>query len=221
MTYPYMISSRPWGVYSRTRDFSAEKFALGEPLAMAAKSGAVYDRERSCLIMESFGQNISVSFPEGDIFFLDTDHSPHFPLCICALNYLVRADGTPLSGKYISYRELENGHVFYKAFRRESINMLSACLPGKNPQLFTEAARQLGGFVGEGADLACTLYPLPRFPVTVKLWFPDDEMEGSANILFDSSANHYLHTEDIAAIGDLAAHYLVKQYQLLASSKRS
>ncbi|KJS68861.1 MAG: hypothetical protein JL50_03275 [Peptococcaceae bacterium BICA1-7] len=213
-----MISNRPWGVYSRTRDFSVEKLSLGDPLAMAARSGTIFDQDRSCFIVESFGQNLSVSFPEGDIFFLDTVHSPHFSLCICALNYLPRADGTPLSGKHISYRELENGHVYYAAFRRESINMLSACLPGKNPRLFAEAARKLGGSVGEGADLACTLYPLPRFPVTIKLWFPDDEMEGSANILFDSSANHYLHTEDIAAVGELAARFLVKQYQLLASS---
>ena len=99
--------------------------------------------------------------------------------------------------------------------------MLSASLTGKRPELFAEAALQLGGTTRREADADCTLYPLPYFPVRIKLWLPDDEMEGSANILFDAAANHYLHTEDIAVIGDLAAHYLVKHYQLLESPARS
>jgi hypothetical protein len=187
---------------------------------MASKSGAVFDPESARFTMKSFGQDLSVSFPEGDVFFLDTDHSPSFALCLAVLNYLSRADGTPLSGRLISYRELENGHVFYAAFRRESINMLSAFLTGKRPGLLAEAARQLGGITGREADVDCTLFALPYFPVRIKLWLPDDEMAGSANILFDATANHYLHTEDIAVIGDLAAHYLVKHYQLLESPER-
>lgn len=208
MVYPYMIGSGKWdAAHSRARSFSMKKFSAGDPKTMARKSGATYNSEQSLFVVKSFGQELSVTFPGGDVYFLGTDTPPLIDLCLEVINYLARADGYPLSGSLISYRELVDGYVYYPAFHRESISLLSSSLPGKNPELFAQAARQLGGSIIEGADMACVINPLPLFPVTIKLWFPDDEMEGSSNILFDSSANHYLHTEDIAAIGDMLSGF--------------
>jgi len=47
----------------------------------------------------------------------------------------------------------------------------------------------------------------------VKIWMKDEELPGSANILFDSSANHYMHTEDIALAGELVVEFLIKQFE--------
>lgn len=45
----------------------------------------------------------------------------------------------------------------------------------------------------------------------------DLEMDGSANLLFNASANHYLHTEDITALGSIIISFLIKQYELMYS----
>jgi len=67
--------------------------------------------------------------------------------------------------------------------------------------------------------LQATLFLLPRFPVTVQLWPGDEEMAGSANVLFDASATHYLHIEDIVAAGDQVARFLVRHYELLTATE--
>lgn len=45
--------------------------------------------------------------------------------------------------------------------------------------------------------------------------YKDEEIGGSANILFDASADCYLHTEDIAAAGNLVSYFLIKQYEMM------
>ncbi|MFZ5644284.1 MAG: DUF3786 domain-containing protein [Bacillota bacterium] len=221
MTFPYMTGKGQWGAYARARDFSLKSFASGDTGKMANNSGTYFDPVKSAFIVRSFGQELSVSYPEGNVLFNGTDKTPPFSWSLCLLNYLFRADGAALTQDIISYRELENGHVYYAAFRREAINMLSSWLNGKDSELIAAAVKDLGGVIDGGADLACTIYAFPRFPVYLKLWFPDEEMDGSANILFNSSANHYQHTEDIAAIGELTAYFLVSQYNLLVTGKQS
>lgn len=218
--HSYMVEKGHWGTYARTMEYSVGIFASKDPLAMARNSGTIYDPAGSTFLFQTFGLDITVSYPEGKVRFRGTDKSPIFGLSIPIVNYLVRADGKPLTGRLISYKELENGHVYYKAFQREAIDRLADWIPGKSPEILGAAISDLGGeFIG-GADIACRFSFLPRFPVILKLWLPDDEMGASANILFDSSANSYLHTEDIAAAGELAARFLIRQYSLLSKSKQ-
>lgn len=213
--YPYMISNSPWGVYNNTYRYSTKIFADKDPLSMAFKSGIDFDPFKSAFNILSFGQKLTVTYPEGKITFTGTDYSPLFPWSLSIINSLTRADGTPVSEKQISYRELQGGQVYYHAFRREAIAKLAAWSEGKSIEILKDVAIGLGGNLSEGADFCCTLYLLPNFPLTIKIWLPDDELQGSANILFDSNANHHLHTEDIAAIGEMSARFLIEHYNFL------
>lgn len=215
MLHPYMIGKDNWGTYNRTFRYATSIFAKRDPRIMSLNSGVMYDPIRSSFRLESFGQKISVSYPSGLITFDGSEWSPPFPWCLCIINYLTRSDGTPLSGHLISYRELEDGMVYYPAFHREAILKLSHWIKGKSPDRLARMAQDLGGKITEGADFSCQLMALPHFPITIKIWFPDDELDGSANILFDSTANHYLHTEDIAAIGEMTARFIMQHYQHL------
>jgi len=95
------------------------------------------------------------------------------------------------------------------------------CLPlarrlgGEPAEKIAKACLELGAELEENADVCARFFFLPKFPVTVKIWLQDDEMEGSANILFDASANSFLHSEDIVAVGDMVSHFLIKQYKLM------
>ena len=44
---------------------------------------------------------------------------------------------------------------------------------------------------------------LPRWPVMLNLWFADDEFDGSARLLVDKSADHYLSIEDAVTVADI------------------
>ncbi|MCL2336670.1 MAG: DUF3786 domain-containing protein [Firmicutes bacterium] len=210
----YMIGQAEVGHYKSAFAQSLRRFSSLAPEEIAAKSGAAYDSGTGLFSLASFGQAISVSYPDGQVTFQGTSLLPLMGWRLVALNYLGRADGTPLAGQEISYRELENGMVFFNAFQRESITRLSRWLGSQTPELVCKAVASLGGVIREdGADITAVFQALPLFPVVVKLWFPDDELPGSANVLFDAAANHYLHTEDIAAIGEYAAAFLIDESQ--------
>lgn len=210
----YMIGKAEIGHYKSAFDKSLEHFSSLDPMEMAARSGAEYDSATGLFTVNSFGREISVSYPDGCVTFRGTSLLPVMGWRLVVLNYLGRADGTPLLGQEISYRELADGMVFFNAFQRESIYPLGRWIAGKSPDIIGSVITELGGAVRDEADIAAVFQALPRFPVIMKLWFPDEELPGSANILFDSTANRYLHTEDIAAIGGYTAAFLIKEYQI-------
>ena len=66
----------------------------------------------------------------------------------------------------------------------------------------------MGGEKIEKGEFGITIPALPRVPLTILLWTGDDEVAGSANILFDASANEQMETEalvwlSIATVGEL------------------
>jgi hypothetical protein len=44
---------------------------------------------------------------------------------------------------------------------------------------------------------------LPRFPVTLKVWLPDEEFPASGRLLMDSSADHYFTIEDAVTMAEI------------------
>ncbi|GBF35591.1 hypothetical protein DCCM_4720 [Desulfocucumis palustris] len=213
--FPYMIGGGSEGAYSRTFAFTVKDFARKDPGDMAKNSGAAYDPAKNTITLPSMGQYIEVKHPLGDVCFADTGHQPVWAWRLIVLNHLCRASGEAVAGRPVSYRELENGNVFYPAFLRESINPLAEKLSRESPENINKACLELGGKLLNLADVSSVFEFLPKFPVTVKIWLKDEEMEGSANILFDASANGYLHTEDVAAAGNLVSYFLIKQYRLM------
>lgn len=214
-----MIGKDFAGSYQKTFDHTLEIFRAKDPVQMAYCSGSSHDPGRSVISLQSMGQTVEVAFPEGQVCFADSSHSPVWSWRLLILNYLCRADGIPLSNNLISYRELENGHVFYPAFVRESIRPLAAKITPEPAENIKRACLELAARLEKKADICAVFNFLPRFPVTVKIWLKDEEIGGSANILFDETANHYLHTEDIAVVGNLVSYFIIKQYDIMFNSK--
>jgi len=76
------------------------------------------------------------------------------------------------------------------------------------PEFLVEAGRALGGEKLKKGEYGISIPALPRVPLTILFWAGDDEVEPSANVLFDASANKHMETEglvwlSIATVGDL------------------
>ena len=129
-------------------------------------------------------------------------------------HYLARADGAPLSGKWITFAELEDGQFYQASFAgRGEARFLRLCLA--NPDAWLVAAQRLGGTKNCIGDASVVLWPLPRVAVVFVLWRGDDELPSAARILFDSSVNHYLSTEDVAVLCDILLGRLKREIDLL------
>jgi hypothetical protein len=186
--------------YQIALSLSRENLAAKDPQEMAAKSGCPFVTPTGSFTVVCLDHPFTVTYPDGVVKYRGTDLEPYFVLQIVLLNYLSRADGTPLSYEYIPYRDLEGGNAYFGAFQKTAIEPLSKTF-GRNPEQLHAAAEPFGGIPHtHGSGTGVFLYLLPRVPLLFKLWPGDDEFPAQANILFDKVTNHYLHTEDVAAV---------------------
>jgi len=51
--------------------------------------------------------------------------------------------------------------------------------------------------VGEDADLSLLFEPLPRVPILLLYWEPDEDFPAQARFLFDASVGAYLDLESV------------------------
>ena len=177
---------------------AADRLQNRSPASLAAKAGALL-LEDGGLLLPVLGQEVRVSLPA-----CRTDPLLEDWLYLLLLHYLDMADGTPLSGRWISFGEMKDGVIRGGKFDRTAEGTLSRLLSPLTPALVEAACRQVGGRPQPGkADLSVVFPLLPRFPVLLNLWFADEEFPLSARMLVDSTAHRYLTVEDGVVAGEL------------------
>ena len=70
-----------------------------------------------------------------------------------------------------------------------------------------------------GEDLAAksgAVFPvLPRYPVTLKIWFADEEFPASGKLFLQDHADHYLSVEDAVTVGEILLQKLSEAFSSL------
>lgn len=114
------------------------------------------------------------------------------------LHYLQNADGSPLTGIWIPYRELPGGLFYWQTIPI----VLEAAVKKyeSNGVGFLKKAYEIGGQKYDKFKFASIIYPFKMFPVLMILEEKDSEFDADARVLFDSSAPHYLKTDVIKLI---------------------
>jgi len=127
---------------------------------------------------------------------------------ILILHYFIRARGTPLTGRIITYKELPEG-VYFPTFHKRAVKPLLDHF-GPHPERIITAAERLGGIKADYGDAAVTINAFRYVPVTLVLWRGDGEFAPEGNILFDSTIPDYLATEDITILAETISWRLVR-----------
>ena len=177
-----------------------------QPEEIAARTGLSYDQSRQCFTLCTLGQDVQIDYPGYEITpLLDEWHQ------LLVLHYMDLADGTPLSGGLIPFGAQPGGMVRGGGFDRQSEQELSLRL-GKVPRETVEqACRHLGGvLVASNADVCAVFSLFPRYPITLKLWFADEEIPGNGRLFLDACAGHYLSVEDAVTAGSLLLEMLFR-----------
>ncbi len=117
---------------------------------------------------------------------------------ILLLHYIRTAGKVPLSGRWVSYRELRSGMVKYSSFQRECEEPLRD-LFDKDADRMSVALCKLGAVSRSDfpTDRAWHLHLLPRMPAIVLYWPKEEEFASKAKILFDATADKFLDVESI------------------------
>jgi hypothetical protein len=117
------------------------------------------------------------------------------------LTHYAKANPTE-KGNLKRFGDMPGGKAYEAAFKKRAIAPI-ADLFGSNLKALVEAAKLLNGFEVKYRDIPVEIPALPKIPLTYIVWGGDEEIQASSNILFDSSASHYLPTEDLAVLGEL------------------
>ena len=174
---------------------------------MSVRTGMPFDRQRQVFSLFSLGKDIEIDYCGWNICpDLDEWHQ------LLILHYLDMADGTPLSGQLMAFGDLANGMVRGGGFDRQSERDLGLRL-GYAPQSQVEkVCRALGGvLMPSNADICAAFFLFPNYPITLKLWFADEDIPGSGRLFLDRSASHYLTVEDAVTAGSLLMEALFQK----------
>ena len=201
----------------RAREKAAREFGLLDPAWMASRSGTFYSYPRRAFFVPFFGEPYSVTYPEGVV--ARGNGSPAGAReALIVLHYLVNADGTPVQGRWVAYRDLPGARYHEPAFVAEVENPLSRGLAGRRQEL-RDWAEENAEAVDLPGDVAAAWYVLPRVPLLLVFNDRDEEFTASARVFFDASAPHYLPTEDLSVLAELAALRLLEETGALGAGR--
>ena len=184
-----------------------EAFLKLEPQETAVRAAVPF--EHGVFQVPYFGRLHDVRWPAATVSRVSDGAEVDIATRILLLHYLLTADGTPLAADWIAFRNLPGGLGYDAAFQGRANRRLARAF-GKSLTPFEAAARSEGGERLTFGDASFSFRALPRVWLAVVLHLADEEFPASANVLFDSSASHYLPTEDLAVLGGILAGRLIK-----------
>lgn len=120
------------------------------------------------------------------------------------LHYVLYGKGTPATGNWVSLRELADGKERYPLFQKRCEAAMQA-VADTYPDLFRDMVHLFNGHKVArqfASDISVVLDPLPRVPIMVCYWRPEDGMASSLKVFFDATADQNL---DIGALFTLGA----------------
>jgi len=163
----------------------------------AKRLGARFSDDK--LTIKVLGKDFSVD-SKGN---LSSDIHIHPWVTIPILSYIIGGAGIPVSGQWVPFRELKNGKTWYRLFGQRCEKPLKR-VADTYTDLFEDMIHIFDGVQVENhyaSDISLVLHPLPKVPILICYWKPEDGLESSLNIFFDSTAEDNLNIESIYALG--------------------
>ena len=119
------------------------------------------------------------------------------------LSYVLHSAGVNPVGEWVSMRELADGPTWYPLFGQRCEMALNR-LADAQPQLFEDLITMFSGRKSAqvfDADIAIILAPLPKVPILICYWRPEDDLESRLSIYFDRTADENLNVELLHTLG--------------------
>ena len=176
-------------------------------LAEAAKRiGADFKNDK--LHLKILGKDFSVD-TKGNI---STSIHVNAWVAIPFLNYILSGKGMFPSGNWVSFRELKDGKEFYPLFRKRCEEPIKR-VADVYTDLFDDLVHIFSGRKVKKqfeADISVVLHPLPRVPIMICYWLPEEGLGSSLNLFFDDTADKNLHINAIYTLGAGLTHMFEK-----------
>lgn len=189
-------------------DFIIKKFAEMDPESIAKTLGIPYYDVEKCFELNLMGQDYKIVFPTGEVFNSNLDEVTSYVLKTIFIRYLVNGKGTALSKNYISYKEIQDGQVYYTNFYKRTILRL-ADVYNQDPVSFLYNLNTLDANILTKGDLSFSFDFMKNVNFQFILYDEDEEFKATANILMDQNVEDYFNAEDLALVVDVAIEFFI------------
>lgn len=201
-------SRKPEERYGPALEKALSEWKEADPQETAWKAGVDFDTASRLVTVPLLGETYTVSHPDGETRRQGSDDEVPITTRILLLHYLLTADGVPVAGRWIAFRELPDALTYDPAFQGRSAHRLRGRF-GEDLEAFHKAAAALDADRLDFGDASYLFRAFPRVWMAVVIYEGDEEFSPSANVLFDAAASNYLPTEDLAVLGGLLASRLI------------
>ncbi len=187
---------------------SRRELTAQDPRDLAFRSACEYEAAENALLIPLWGQVYTLRFPELVAREAGGQAAGNTQQALL-LMYLKLADGTPIQGKWLAYRELPGGLFYAQAFNGYAERRLARAF-GSHLDDLNRAACALKGERLSLGHAAFEFAALPRVRLAVVYWLGDQDFPSNASILFDAAASHYLSVDALAVIGSQLTSRLIR-----------
>jgi len=143
----------------------------------------------------------------------ETGEEPSSFVQALLLTYLITADGTTPSSRWVAFRSLPDGMFYAQAFRGYAENRLVRELGEGGIEAFHQGSERLGAQPLDIGDAGYIFRVLPRVHLAAVYWLGDEDFPSRTSILFEDSASHYMPTDGLAILGSQLASTIVRAAQ--------
>jgi hypothetical protein len=127
----------------------------------------------------------------------------HAWFLIPLLNYILFSKGEDSAGRWVPFRELEHGRRWGPLFERRCEQPLKH-IADSHGELFEDLISMFSGassFNNFSSDVSVVLYPLPKVPILVCYWRPEEDLASRLHLFFDDTAERNLPIESLFTLG--------------------
>lgn len=196
---------RPYEYYLKT-------YQEIDPKEISERTGFFYDEEKKVFTVVFMGSTYEILFPDYKISHKE-DEKGVYPLeeamnaKIFMVRYLSEKAKTPSSGKFLTYREVPWGEVYFRQFQGRCLMRLAFSY-GNKLEAFKKVMTAMGAKPLEQGDCAFELEFMEGFFIRLILWEGDDEFPPSSQILFSDNFAVTFAAEDLAVAGDICINMM-------------
>ena len=196
---------RPYEYYLKT-------YQEIDPKEISERTGFFYDEVKKVFTVVFMGSTYEISFPDYKISHKE-DEKGVYPLeeamnaKICMVRYLSEKAKTLSSGKFLTYREVPWGEVYFRQFQGRCLMRLAFSY-GNKLEAFKKVMTAMGAKPLEQGDCAFELEFMEGFFIRLILWEGDDEFPPSSQILFSDNFAVTFAAEDLAVAGDICINMM-------------
>lgn len=188
-------------------EYYLEQYENADPLEISSRTGMRYDAKRRMFQVRFFGRLYEVAFPNFSCVCMDEAYAFDAvevmnPAKLLVLRFLLEGAATTGTGRFLTYREVPWGEVYYRQFNGRCMLRLAYGF-GNRLDAFRNAMEAIHAQPVKAGDMAYQVEVFPEYFVQFLLWEGDDEFAPSSQILFSDNFPAGFHAEDLVVVCDV------------------